>query len=71
MRTIKTFENFKNSKYDPDYDNIIQIMKSEFGYGDLPYMWFEEFEDNNKNEINSDEEYSKLLHLYIQETPTK
>ena len=65
MRTIKTFENF-NNKYDPDYDNIIKIMKSEFGYGDFSYIWFEEFEDNNKNEINSDEEYSKLLHLYIQ-----
>jgi hypothetical protein len=62
---IKKFESFKNI-YEPDHDNILQIMRDKYGYGDLSYHWLEEFEESDKFfGVSSDEEYADRLNQFV------
>jgi hypothetical protein len=55
----------KNSYY-PDHDDILQIMKDKYGYGDLSYSLIEEFEETEQFlSVSSDEEYADKLNQFI------
>ncbi len=66
INNFKKFNEIKESTYMADYDNILNILKVKYGYGDIPHNYFIEFEEKNSiNNINSDEEYSKKLDEFI------
>ncbi len=58
---------FLLDKYIPDHDNILQIMKDKYGYGDLSYGWMEEFEQTKDSLVTSDEEYAEKFNKFIEE----
>ena len=67
---FNTFNNKKlneSDKYIPDHDNILQIMKDKYGYGDLSYVWMEEFEQTKDSLVTSDEEYAEKFNKFIEE----
>lgn len=48
--------------YEPDIDNVIEILKNSHGYGDLGWSYFEEFEHKTfLKEILSDKEYADKI----------
>ena len=75
MKHIRLFESWiqlhsdyqGSGKYIPDHDNILQIMKDKYGYGDLPYGYIEEFEQTKDSLVSSDEEYAEKFNKFIQE----
>lgn len=67
-KNIKGFNEFINEShsYDPDHDNIMDIMKDKYGYGDLSWEYIDEFEDTDDfDDVYSDEEYASKLDDYI------
>jgi hypothetical protein len=67
---FNTFNNKKlneSDKYIPDHDNILQIMRDKYGYGDLSYGWMEEFEQTKDSLVTSDEEYAEKFNKFIEE----
>ena len=73
MKHLENFNNFvmNESEYIPDQDNILQIMKDKYGYGDLSYERMEEFERTVYSLISSDEEYAKKFDEFIKENNVK
>jgi hypothetical protein len=70
MKHIENFNNFRmneSGKYIPDHDNILQIMKDKYGYGDLSYGWMQEFEQTKDSLVSSDEEYAEKFNKFIEE----
>lgn len=54
------------TKYIPDEDNILKILKDKYGYGDISPMYFDEFGQTKKIlKIKSDEQYAAELDKII------
>lgn len=81
MKHIEKFNNFRMNEsgssplntqkgtpeYIPDHDNILQIMKDKYDYGDLSHGWMEEFEQTKDSLVSSDEEYAEKFNKFIEE----
>jgi hypothetical protein len=59
---LKKVAKLLDNKYVPDEDNIREILKEKYGYGDLSYESLERFEKNFPRKFKSDEEYAKKFH---------
>jgi hypothetical protein len=65
---IKTFDEIveKLDSTDYDYDNIIQMLKSQHGWGDLSGQYFEDFENSEYfNDPITDGEYADQMHKWL------
>lgn len=65
---IKKFGSFINeSNYQVDEDNVLNILKDEYGLGDISSEYFTDFEDSEyyDDSISSDEEYAERLYDFI------
>lgn len=59
---LKKVTKLLDKKYVPDEDNIREILKEKYGYGDLSYESLERFEKIFPRKFKSDEEYAQKFH---------